>query len=123
MGVLDSYRSRRAPRRHGRHRDAWQHPNYGASLHRDHNRQGVALLYRNEATAFNRQFILVTLNPIHERLLASGVSAQVIYRRVMRNLVDPRRKLELSPVMRQRAIDLYENLLGQIQRGVIIADH
>src|SRR6266850_6804158 len=83
----------------------------------------LALLLWTEATAFNRQFILVTLNPIHERLLASGVSTQMIYCRIMRNLVDPRGKLKLSSIARQRAIDLYENLLGQIQRRVIISNH
>jgi len=41
----------------------------------------------------------------------------------MRNSVDPSRKFELSIVATERAIDLYENFLGEIEGRFVVADH
>src|SRR6266404_9745623 len=82
-----------------------------------------AFLLWSEATTFNGQFILITFGASNKGLFASSVAAQMIDGGIMSNLVDPGGKLKLSSITRQRAIDLYENLLSQVQRCLIIADH
>src|SRR5215510_13670415 len=47
----------------------------------------------------------------------------MIDRCIVRNLVNPRRELELWPVARKRCINLDENFLRQVQRRIVITHH
>src|SRR3712207_1803614 len=50
-------------------------------------------------------------------------AAQVVDGGVVRDAVNPRRELELGAVARERAVDLDEDFLRQIERRVVVADH
>src|SRR6267142_2750378 len=72
----------------------------------------LALLFRAETFALDWQIVIIALGSIGKRSFAACVSAQVVDCRVMRNLVDPGRKLKLRPVTGKRSVNLDKNLLS-----------
>src|SRR5437667_359478 len=61
------------------------------------------------------------INPLDAE--ADEVLAQVVDRRVRRDLVEPGRELERGVVALERAVDLDEDLLREVERGLVVADH
>src|SRR6185369_4268794 len=58
-----------------------------------------------------------------EGLFAGGGAAEVVDGRVVGNFVNPGRKLELGAVATERAVNLDEDFLGQVEGRFVIADH
>src|ERR1044071_243954 len=85
--------------------------------------RSFALLFGREMAALKRQVILLSLKLVGERLRAVAVATQMVNGGVVRDLVNPGRELELGAVAPKRVVDLDEDLLRQIQRGFVIADH
>src|ERR1700694_2670864 len=74
-----------------------------------------ALLLWRKPAALDQNFPALAIDPTGQSLVAHGVTAQMIDRGIVRNLVDPGRELKLRTIARQRVIDLDKDFLGQIE--------
>src|SRR5207253_3580395 len=73
--------------------------NFGTTL------TSLSLLLGRKAPALNNYFTAFALRS-PGKLLAHVIATQMIYGRVVRNLVNPRRKLKFRTITRQRVVDL-----------------
>src|SRR4051794_32978637 len=83
----------------------------------------LAFLFRCKQPALQRKFVSIAVRAHHQRLFASLMPPQMIDRAVVSDLVNPRREFELGTVPRQGTVNLNEDFLRQVERGVVVAHH